>query len=169
MASTEVKMVRWNKRLRLSFLSVLIASGTLGVCAYIIRSVLLAGQDFRLTAVLYSMLGWELACFGGWWFAVPLVLCVRTLRRRSFPVWLTLGSAVGPLIVTMMLGVSTFFEHFPPAKIHHHAGQFAPSPFRFYFICSFLVSCSSSLIYLSLLRREQQRESQEQEAMRLPG
>jgi hypothetical protein len=142
------------KRLRLSVVSVLVVASTLGT----LRALLWHTDELDFARIIYSILGWNLACFWGWMFALPLVFGVQTIRWRRIPLWLTLGSCIGPLVVTMMLLLGIFWAHFPLHPMNAHR-RYALFPVPFFYTCSFAASCLSSLVYLMLLLRAQQRAS----------
>jgi len=151
--SEKAGVLPWGTRLKLSALSVLIVGVFVGTAHFLINELIRADAfNFRPAAFGYTLLFCTLICYQGWIFSIPLVLHATPVSRRGFWLCLLAGSAIGPALVTVMVGI-TFLTNqlLPPAK---HSGAF---PFPFSYCYSFVASGLSSLICLQLFRRRMAR------------
>jgi len=145
-------MLPQGKRLKLSFVSVASAGAIVGLCHYLINAVILTYEfEFNLAEFVYTILGFTIICYPGWIFAIPLVLLVKRLSKRGFWIWLIAGSAVGPIVITLFIGINTFINTvlLPTLPAHHSIKL----PVAFLYCYSWAASGLSSLFYLLLFRR----------------
>jgi len=116
------QMIPHGKRIKLSALSVLVAGTIVGACHLLIHAVILTDVvDFGPPELVFSLLCFILMGYPGWIFAIPLVLLVKQINRRGFWIWLIAGSAVGPIVISLFIGVNTLINAvlIPTFPAHH--------------------------------------------------
>ena len=127
----------------------------MGLIHNVISVVFVKKEDVDLSVLLYGLSAGAFVCLPGWILAQPLIGIVKKIDWKKFPLYLVLGTAVGPLLVTMILLVSTFFYLMPPSG--HRANRFLDFPFLHDYVYSLVASGMTSLVYLLLMMRAQGR------------
>lgn len=130
-------MLPWWRRLAYSFVSVLFASGTVGLAASC-----LDGSPLDAARILWPTCVVMVASLSGWLVAIPIVLLVRDYRGWRAWLWATVGIGIGPIVI--------FGFAFDAFISDPRSAGFATGASGF-FLLSILISILSTCAYLFLI------------------
>ncbi len=136
-----LEMLPWWKRLAYSFVSVLFASGTVGVAGSCRDALVYPGSHLDPAGVLWPTFAVVVASLSGWLVAIPIVLLVRDYSGWRAWLWAAIGIGIGP---TVIFGFAVYGFVSDPRSAGFAAGASG------FFLLSTLISILSTCGYLFL-------------------